>query len=260
MTFPICNLCKTHPADKKNSHIVSKFLCTRLFESTSPRHTLMIGKGGENRKLQDTPKENYILCSTCEKKIEVIETYFAKIITDIHNYINLPEKFTFINKGQHPKYLECKDLNPTLFKLFIYSLIWRVSISSCTEFIKFKLLKDIEEELRHFLNSSLTESHQTLMESANRITNIPNYHLCFLKPMTKSEDTRGIFTAYNIDESRHILAIVDFVVIMFVDDKLIDPILKVVSNKQNKKVLIGLGENNAWVNLNEQILLQMLEQ
>src|SRR3989344_2220131 len=107
MTVPMCNLCKSKLADKKNSHIIPKFLCTGLFESTTPRYSVMISKNGKSRKIQDTPKENHILCTTCEKRIEILETHFARVILGIHNFTETPNDFKFVDKPKHPQYLEC---------------------------------------------------------------------------------------------------------------------------------------------------------
>ena len=260
MKLPFCKLCKTRQADKKNSHIIPKFLCSGLFESTKPRHSLMISKNGAGRKIQDTPKEDNILCVYCEKRIEIIETHFARIIKDIHNYPNLPDKFNFFNNVNQPHYIECANIHPTLFRLFIYSLIWRASISNLIEFKKFKVSKLIEEELRLFLNVNLTINKKTLLDSLDVINDIPLHDYCFLKPYEKSDASRGIFTAYNLDESRHLLLIVDFAIFFFADENLIDGILKIVSNKQNEKVIIGLGNKIAWTDLNQKILEQMLGQ
>ena len=106
-------------------------MCKGLFESTKPRHALMFNKELKGRKVQDTFKESHILCTMCEKRIEVIETLFSKIIDDIHNYEKHPNKFTLGRLGTQD-FINCNDLNPVLYKLFLYSLVWRASISGIT--------------------------------------------------------------------------------------------------------------------------------
>jgi hypothetical protein len=73
MTQKKCTLCKINIANKKNSHIIPKFLCKGLF-TTHSRHTLVINRNGKTQKRQDTPKESYIFCVVCEKRMEVLET------------------------------------------------------------------------------------------------------------------------------------------------------------------------------------------
>ena len=119
--MPNCNLCLIKEADKPNSHIIPKFLSKRLFESSTPRHSIEIDRKGRNRKIQDTPKENFILCKSCEKRFEILETLYSKKINSINNYINLKDKFQITEFGNN-KILKCLNINPTGFKLFIYSL------------------------------------------------------------------------------------------------------------------------------------------
>ncbi len=46
----ICELCKVKYADKKNSHIIPKFLGKGLFADTAPRHSISISKEGKQKK------------------------------------------------------------------------------------------------------------------------------------------------------------------------------------------------------------------
>src|SRR5688572_12661282 len=113
-----CKLCKTNVADKMNSHIIPKFMCQRLFEDAIPRHSIEINSKGKSKKIQDSPKENNILCTSCEKRIEILETYFSKKIIDIHNFSNVKDRID-LETISDQKYLICKNIKPTIFKLFI---------------------------------------------------------------------------------------------------------------------------------------------
>jgi hypothetical protein len=258
MNSKICNLCKQSVADKVNSHIIPKFMCKGLFEDTKPRHSIAINNKGKSRNIQDTPKENNILCSNCEKRIEIIETYFARKIIDIHNYKNLKNNFE-VKKISNQEYLCCETINPKAFKLFIYTIIWRTSISSLNEFMKFKIEENIEEEIRIFLNSNLKNTHKELLENFDKIELTPKYDFCIFKPIVKSNQSRGIFTTYNTSENSHILLIVDFAIYFFTSEKNIDNTFKYFSNSQNEKVLIPLAEIEKWNELNKIIVHQMLE-
>lgn len=255
--FQICKLCSVNPADKTNSHIIPKFLCKGLFTSTSPRYTLSINQKGRGQKLQDTPKESYILCSSCEKRIEVLETYFARIVHDIHRYSELPEQFRFKILGVQ-QYLECESINPTLFKLFIYSLVWRASISSLFDFQKFKLPKNVEDDLGCFLNANLSLRKDDLVTVTNSIVNVPLYHSCLIKPMEKSESSRGIFTCCNLNETSHLLLLVDFGMFFYSDESSIGDVLRVFSNKQNDCVVIALADLPRWREINQIVIAKML--
>lgn len=258
MTNKICNLCKLKIADKSNSHIIPKFMCKGLFEKAKPRHSIAINNKGKSKNIQDTPKENHILCSNCEKRIEIIETYFARKIIDIHNYNNLKNNFE-VKKISNQEYLSCETINPKAFKLFIYSIIWRTSISNLNEFMKFKIEESIEEEIRIFLNSNLKITHKELVDNFEKIVLTPKYDFCIFKPVIKSNLSRGIFTTYNTSENSHIMLIVDFAIYFFTSDENIDDTFKYFSNSQNEKVLIPLAEIEKWNELNKIIVYQMLE-
>ena len=258
MNIKKCNLCKSEIADKENSHIIPKFMCKGLFEDTKPRHSIALKHNGKFKNIQDTPKESNIFCKSCEKRIEIIETYFAKKINDIHNYINLKNNFE-INKISNQEYLICKNINPIAFKIFIYTLIWRTSISKLNEFLKFKIEENIEEELRKFLDDNLKVTHKELIENLDKVESTPNYDFCIFKPIIKSKLSRGIFTTYNTSENSHILLIVDFAIYFFTTENNIDETFKYFSNKQNEKVIIPLTEIEKWKELNKTIVHQMLE-
>lgn len=151
-----CKLCLQRPADQKNSHIISKFLLKGLFKNVQKR-ALAIHLNGNVRKVQNTPKEDHILCSSCERRIGILETYFAPIIEKIHNYSNYPSEYKYY-KILASEFLVCTEIDSTLFKLFSYSLIWRASITKVDYFENFKLVPHIEEELRVFLNTFLCDT------------------------------------------------------------------------------------------------------
>ena len=228
-----------------------------LFEATEPRHALSVNRHGESKKVQDTPKEDYILCKTCEKRIEILETYFAKVIEEIHNYKNLPQKFTISILGKQ-QYIECNEIHPTLFKLFLYSLVWRASISNLFEYLPFNLNKLDEEKIRDFLNTNLTVSHTSLFKNLDKINNIPLYHSCIIKPKEKSAFSRGIFSIASMSDTAHALLLIDFAVFFYTDETSIGNVLEKFSNKQNEKVIVTLGETEPWLGLNQLYLSKML--
>jgi hypothetical protein len=257
MQHPACKLCLDHPADKKNSHIIPKFMCKGLFETTGTRHALYINRHGKGKKIQDTPKENNILCSTCEKRIEILETHFARAVEEIHIYKNLPEKFSLFKIGIQD-FIECNDIHPTLFKLFLYSLVWRASISNLFEHLPFKLSVTAEEGIRDFLNCNLSVDKSSLFEALNKINNIPLYHSCIIKPKERSATSRGIFSISSMSETSHILLLIDFAIFFYTDDTSLGKVIERFSNKQNEKVIVVLGEKESWLDLHQLYLSKML--
>lgn len=256
--MPNCKLCLTREADKPNSHIIPKFLAKRLFESIIPRHSIEIDRKGKKRKIQDTPKENLILCKDCEKRFEYLETLISKKITSINNYNNLKNKFKIVEYGNN-KILECLNINPIAFKIFVFSLVWRASISSLPEFESFKLDDKTESDLRNLLNEKLKNSHIELVASLSESIDIPNYDYCVFKPLVRNEFSRGVFTSYKMNKFQFGIFTVDYIIFFFLNSKDMDPAYKLVSNYQNEKVLITLIGTDYWKHLNELVVRKMLK-
>lgn len=256
--MPNCKLCLTREADKPNSHIISKFLTKRLFEYTKPRHSIEIDRKGRNKTIQDTPKENSILCKACEKRLEYLETLISKKITSINNYNNLKSTFKLVEYGNN-KILECLNINPIAFKIFVFSLVWRASITSLPEFESFKLDDKTESDLRILLNEKLKNSHTELVSSLSESIDFSNYDYCIFKPLVRNEFSRGVFTSYKINKFQFGIFTVDFIIFFFSNSKNMNPAYKLVSNYQNEKVLITLTGIDDWKHLNELVVRNMLK-
>lgn len=252
----LCKLCKNTIANKRNSHIVPKFMCKSLFVSTQPRHSLMIFPSGKSKKIQDTPKEDYILCSQCEKRLEVIETFFARIIKDTHEYATLPDKFELFTEPIAR--IECKAVIPMLFKLFIYSLAWRASISSLHEFEKFKLKDETEDELRIFLNTYLAINKSDLLQKTESVNALPVILAYLSKPSVRKIPSGGTLTCYSYENNMHLLMLVDFRLILIAEDK--TPEFVELCRQENEHSTIYLLEEAEWKEFNRMLMYKMLEE
>lgn len=140
----LCRLCRDKSADKVNSHIIPKYILKSILESDngiSCAYLSATNLGHKPReKKQDSPKENFLLCFDCEKRLENIETYCAK-------KIKLPSKTNFsISKRLDIVRVEdgldkivYKDINTNIHTLLIISILWRLSASSFKAFEDFSL-------------------------------------------------------------------------------------------------------------------------
>lgn len=142
--------------------------------------------------------------------------------------------------------LECLNINPMLFKLFIYSLVWRCSISTLPEFFNFRLKNETEDEIRKFLKSSLRRSHQELIISLPDIIEYPKYNLCVFKPKHINIRSRGILAAYQMSDYYYGIFTSDLIIYFFQDERLIDDRLQNLSNDQNNIVKIILANTDSW--------------
>lgn len=248
--MPTCKLCKNNSADKDNSHIIPKFMSKRLFDGIKPRHSIAIRNNGKQQKSQDTPKESKILCISCESRLEKLETYFAKFFIEINNLASARRNYT-IEQLTDNEMLLCNDLHPNIFKLFIFSLVWRCSISNLSDFENFTLNSLVEEDLRVFLNLNLKNSHGELMQSLDGIQQVPRYHFCVTKPKNK---TRGIFTAFNFAPEAFTILTVDYAIFFYSSVVPYVSIHEHFSNRDNEIVKIILGDDDKWLELNRKIV------
>ena len=255
MNVKKCCLCKTQQANKPNSHIIPKFMSKRLFEASNPRHTVQLHRNGKHVILQDTPKENNLLCFECEKRFEILETYFSRVLIEINSLTNAKRKYT-VTKQYDNEIIVCDDLHPSLFKLFIYSIIWRCSVSSLFIFETFKLNPIIAEEIRTFLNTNLYLLHSELMLSLDTVEKLPQYHTCLIKPKNRS---RGIFTAYEFGENAYAILTVDYALFFYTTTIPLVEKHILFSNIGTEKIRIVNGNDDDWKNLNNLIVTKMLK-
>jgi hypothetical protein len=253
----ICPLCKTNPADKRNSHIIPKFLGKPLFEKVKPRHSLQVDRGGKTKKIQDIPKEDFLICQTCEKKFEILETYFSKKLVGLRDYSNRKTQFEISQVGPN-KLLNCLDLNPFLFKLFYFSLIWRLSITSNPLFKNFKLPKDIESEIGTFLDRNLFVKHQELLDNFDLIRQYPDYHLIAYKPEVGNKTFAGILTAFRLSEDHYGIFTSDMILFFYLNDKQIDKLSEFISNKEKDIVKFVLANSDQWKKIGSAVVKHRL--
>lgn len=157
--YPLCNLCKKNPADHLGSHIFPRFMGVTLLMTSDNKRisytTDELDPTKQNPK-QGTPKVPHILCSTCESKIGSLEREFAN-------------KFYYpFQKGEYQKQCSTSAANSgfdvltndkpdyNTFKLVIYSMAFRASVSGHIAF-QTLFLKDSQKELlRQILNEEVS--------------------------------------------------------------------------------------------------------
>jgi hypothetical protein len=166
-----CLLCKVNNADKTGSHIVPHFLMKMIdnvvgktgrdvelgfviepFETHS-----YFGRRVQPEKLEETFGElsdedieqkkklplvvDYLFCSTCEKRLSIIESEYSKTLTKYSD-----KKY---NSG----------VSSELGLLFWMSVIWRVSVNNTSGQ---RLKKGENESIRRILVRSMTDSIETI--------------------------------------------------------------------------------------------------
>lgn len=253
----VCPLCKSNPADKKNCHIIPKFLGRPLFEKVKSRHSLQVDRGGKTKKIQDIPKEDFLICQTCEKRFGILETYFSKKLIGLRDYSNRKTQFEISQVGPN-KLLYCLDLNPFLFKLFCFSIIWRLSITHNPLFKNFKLTENIESEIASFLDKNLFQKHKELLDNFDLIQKYPEYNMIAYKPEEGNRNFIGILTAFKMSEDHYGIFTSDMILFFYLNDNQIDQLSKFISNKEKDKVKFVLANSEQWKNIGSAIVKHRL--
>ncbi|RFM29685.1 hypothetical protein [Deminuibacter soli] len=101
------------------------------------------------KTIQDSAKENYILCEECEHYLSVLEQLVSGAFSSWPQKVGVGEyKLT---KNAFLDVVDCSTANPLVVRLLVYSLFWRASISNHGLFNNFKIADDIEDMLRQEL-------------------------------------------------------------------------------------------------------------
>ncbi|MBC7000619.1 hypothetical protein [Cytophaga sp. FL35] len=224
-----------------------------LFRDMKPRHTFQVDKKGKPRKIQDIPKQDFLICSDCEKQIEISETYFARKLKSINDYSNRKDKFEISKIGPN-EILYCIDLNPLLFKLFCFSIIWRLSMTSNPLFKNFKLPNEVEAEIGLFLSTNLFPTHKELLENLNLIEKYPQYHLMAYKPKTGSRKFTGILTAFQMSEDHYGIFTSDMILFFYLNENKMDSQARLISNKDHGFIKFILADAVQWRNISSAVV------
>lgn len=251
-----CQICLKNDADKKNSHIISKFLSKELLNSSEGNFAMQLNQNGKTKKIQSTAKENHILCTDCEKRLEILETYIAKLFPNlIRNNNKKKEKNIILKKKGIQTYLELQ-INPSIFKLFIYSLVYRCSISSNEAQKDFKLPYHIEEIIRAYLNEYLVDKTRLLNEIKVDIE-FNEFNFCLIMPQREKLKSSGIYCTYQSNLNEYIIVVDNFILFFYIDDNINDT-FKYFTNKNAKKITIPIVNDNRWYELNKLIVEKII--
>ena len=128
----ICKLCNCEKTLKK-SHIVPEFMFKNIYDNKPKRFFTiiidLIDKEKSLKKIEQMGICEYLLCGNCEGVLSKYEKYAAETI-----YGKGKRKKSYIINANAINDLglftyQCQNINYTEFRLFLLSLLWRLSIS-----------------------------------------------------------------------------------------------------------------------------------
>jgi hypothetical protein len=147
-----CLLCRINAATKTNSHILPRFISTGFLGAKgAPRKGFLLNGKNEltakPKSVQDSPKENYILCDECETYFSLLETASAPSLKFWQAKV-IDGNFKEVTIKPYLKLVQLNAPDPVVMRLLVYSMFWRASISSLETFADYKLDPHLEESLR----------------------------------------------------------------------------------------------------------------
>jgi len=232
-----------------------------LLGETGVKRGYMIGSDRAHKApefSQDSPKEDFILCDSCEKYFSVLETYIA---TRLHNRlwdIRHAQQFsTYQNQGGIT-WKVCEQIDTLIFRLFIYAIIWRCDISATDLCKEFALKPDESETLRATLLSCKYEKQQDLLNSIGQFpVTFPTLpFLFFTADSFKDRTSNTLFVNPSI-KNPYQLVLNEYMLIFSFDFNEDQKKFDLLNNIDNSKIKIGYFPTELWESLKTQ-LLQMV--
>jgi hypothetical protein len=249
----ICLLCEKRKATQKKSHIIPKFFGKGLYYDTSPKHSISFKRTGQTSKIQEIEREDFILCPECEKGFSVLETYCA-LRLERFNEIRFANNFNHIKRGEF-EFFECKNLDIKVFNLFIYSIVWRLSISEKYSFEQFKLNQTDEIKLKDILKKYIKFNENDLFKELADLKELPGHSHVIIRPNKKLRPPNSMLSAASRTEWLHELHLVDYMVFYLTDkDKLVDGFKEINNNNLENFVKVGLTTPERWKSYNYDLI------
>ncbi|MBD2720812.1 hypothetical protein [Hymenobacter armeniacus] len=220
-----CLLCRKRKADAENSHIYTKFITRSIFGDRK----LNQGGGQINsanveygEPAFDTVKEDHILCINCERiRLCRLETYVSTHFYNRYRNPRFADAFPIEKRynliTEELDCIICEKLHTGLFKLFIYSQIWRASISTDNAYKNFKLSPELEETLRHTLDTFLKDTaDETIAYYDEHVADFPQFQFTIVTPKDQSESI-GNFVAepYDAGNGTFLMVLNEFAIIFY---------------------------------------------
>ena len=259
----ICLLCESKKATKENSHIIPKFMGKSLLGLTGTKRAYILDtdKGHLPADFtQDIAKENYLFCPDCESYFSFMETYIAERLHKRLWTARLIDQFPYQENGGGVGWKTCLQVDPTIFRLFIYSILFRCSVSSVKLHDGFKLEAQEHATLKDILIKFISPSYKEFIHAiANNKKNISAFPFVLYTSKTfENPTTNTIFTStYN--KNPYVLHLNEYILIFsFVEKTRIENFDFLVNNDLSP-VKVGFFSEDFWLGENKRFFDQTLD-
>ncbi|MEQ6120555.1 hypothetical protein [Reichenbachiella sp. MALMAid0571] len=249
----ICLLCLNENATQRNSHIVSKFISKGILGAKGSRKGFILDTENPERPKpdQDTAKEDFILCPSCESYLHVLETYIAENLHKriLHQKYN--DDFTYRTNPGGLEYAICNNVNRLVARLFFTSIYWRCSITSTLPFVDFKLAE--EELIRKELFRHKTQSISDLLIDNDDLT-LNNKPLVIIRSKKGRDQTYNYLIDRIIDDGTYLLGLNEYLTMFGVNETLITQQFGSLANKGEKPLTVIIANGEMWNSFTQNVI------
>lgn len=221
-SLPFCKLCLENPASPIVSHIYPKGITKFLKGENKKGKVYTLNTSSLDNQpdfYQDSLKIPYLLCEECEnKRLNSVE---APFLGKVYHNIRKPNKRRlfpemFFLDGSPFRFIPEKEQDPALTHLFVYSIVWRVSIAPY-DVEGSKISTSFSEYLRRVLNKYLgSKPKETKAFIDSDRANFPFLPFCMCYE-ERSSDCSNNFLASLGDEDLLVIFLNDLIILFSLD-------------------------------------------
>ncbi|AEA44973.1 hypothetical protein [Fluviicola taffensis] len=246
----ICLLCLTNPSTKTNSHILPKFLSKELFGPKQQKKGFQVSSSNPinhpKHTIQDSPKENYILCPECEDYFSLLETICSDVFNTWKQKSNNGE-YTLTSYKKLFSIVFFKTMNSKVFRLMIYSIFWRSSVTNHAVFNRFQIIPEIEEKIRESLVLHKSVNKSELQKVFLSMNKIPLYPISIITSETFKDQTSNLIFA-SPRRDVYLIIMDQFSLMMFENDsKVTEELFRLSSNMEVEDCKMLVFKEETWM-------------
>ncbi len=258
-----CLLCVENKAIKTNSHIIPKFMTKSMLGAGTVKKAFAINSGKADKApqvSQDTVKEDFILCESCEQYFSVLETYIATRLNNRLRDIRYSSQFSKIENEHGVVYKVCEQINSIIFRLLIYSIVWRCNISSTDLCDDFSLFEEEAEHLRKALLKCKFLKQQELLDKIDLLKqDFPLFPFVFFTTEVFLDSTKNVLFAHPDSKNPYYLILNEYMLIFSFEKNELQRQFGLMNNFDETPIKIGFLPVELWESLRTQFLTMVAQ-
>jgi len=228
-----------------------------IFENSPQRKAFIWDTSSLKNKTetcQDSAKEDYILCPSCEKYFEVLETYVSEFLHKRILHKKYSDNFSFDSQGQI-NFIRCLKLNLLVSKLFFISIFWRCSITQKKPFNVFHI--DEEEVLRVKLLKFKVNKIQELL-NINSVEFNDENEIIVIKSTNLFEQSKNFIYAQKAQTQDYGIVMNEYIVYLLFDETPMKNIFEKFKNNTKEEFKVILVNDSTWTELKNVIIEDLI--